>query len=482
MSGGTWFSGLHHFALTVVILCSSFSGRAAFLHEMPPLPSLSESSLLNFQPSVQNQIRSALEAARSSPQDAELVGRLGMILHAYDKFELAGACYERSHGLDPTEFRWLYYLGLVKQKLGEEKEAVAFFRKVVRAKPEFRPAQIRLAQALLSTGELQESRRVSHQILKEEPDLAVAYYELGEVLSALGETQEALQNYRRACELAPDFGAAHYALALKYRELGNTSQAREHFAQHRANKENRPQLADPLLDSVQALAIGTIAHFDRGRRLEEEGKLEKAATEYEQTLELDPRFGQAHVNLISIYALLGRFEEAEEHYREGLEVNPSLAELHYNYGLLLAGRSQFSEAARAFQKALKLNPYFADAHNNRGSMLEQEGKSREAEQHFRLAVQNDPAHRLAHFNLGRMLVEAGRHEEAITHFLKTLSVRDEKTPTFLYVLADACVRAGDLEKGRDFLQRAIREARSFEQQKLAATMEKDLRELEQRDQ
>lgn len=476
------FSGLYRFTLTAVIFGSSFAGRAAFQDDLPPLPSLSESSLLSFQPDVQSQIRSALETARSRPQDAELVGRLGMIFHAYEKFEVAGVFYERAHGLDPSKFRWLYYLGLVKQKLGEDEKAVAFFRKAAQARPEFTPAQVRLGQALLSAGELQESRRAYDQILEQEPDLAVAYYELGEVLSASGETREALQNYRRASELAPDFGAAHYALALKYRDLGKISQAQEHLALYRAHRQNRPQLSDPLLDSVHALARGAIAHFDRGRLLEAEGKLEAAAAAYEQTLKLDAHFGQAHVNLISIYSLLSRFDEAEKHYRAGLAVNPNLAELHYNYGLLLVQRGQFAEAARAFQKALELNPYFADAHNNRGRMLEQEGQFKEAARHFQLAVQNDPGHRLARFNLGRMLIKGGRHKEAISQLLKTLTIRDEQTPTFLYVLADAYVRAGDLEKGLESLRRAIREARSFEQHELAARMEQDLREMEQKTQ
>lgn len=477
---GARFSNPCRLAVAALVLGFPCSDLRAERAPLPPLPTLPASFLATLQPRVGEQIQSALEAARAKPQDAEMVGRLGMILHAYEKLELAGACYERAEGLRPDDFQWLYYLGLVKQTLGEDEEAVAYFSRTIEQQSTFIPARLRLAKSLRAVGKLHESRQVYEQIIKQAPHLALAHNGLGEVLSAVGDTRLALESYRQAVELAPAFGAAHYALALQYRDLGKTARSQQHFSLYQANRENRPPLDDPLVDSIHALAVGAIVHFERGRRLEQDGELEEAALAYEQTLEVDPSVGQAHVNLISVYTLLGRVQQAEAHYRKGLEVNPRLAELHYNYGLLLARRALYSHAAQAFRNALELNRYFADAHNNLGTMLEHIGKTTEAEEHFRLAVENDPRHRLAHFNLGRALVRRKQYEDAIRYLLKTLTSDDDKTPTFLYTLADAYVRHGDLTKGLHYLQEGIRQARSFDQQKLADAMEESLRQLKQR--
>lgn len=475
-------SSLCRLAVAALVLGFPCSDVRAERAPLPPLPTLSESFLATLQPRVGEQIQRALEAARAKPQDAETVGRLGMILHAYEKLALAGACYERAERLGRGDFQWRYYLGLVKQELGEDEEAVAYFSRAIEQQATFIPARLWLAKSLGALGKLHESRQVYEQIIKEAPHLALAHYGLGEVLSAAGDTPLALESRRRAVELAPEFGAAHYALALQYRDLGKTAESQQHFSLYQANRENSPPLEDPLVDAIHALAVGAIVHFERGRRLEQDGELEEAALAYEQTLDVDPRFGQAHVNLIAVNTLLGRVDQAEAHYRKGLEVNPSLAELHYNYGLLLARRTLYSDAEQAFRKALELNPYFADAHNNLGTILEHDGKTTEAEEHFRLAVENNPRHRLAHFNLGRALVRRKQYEEAIRYLRKTLTSHDDRTPTFMYVLADAYVRHGDLTKGLHYLQEGIRQARSFDQQELADAMEERLRQLKERGQ
>src|SRR5689334_19782801 len=78
--------------LTVCWICSCTGPKA------PPLPSVDLSA---FQPGVREVIEDALSKAQAHPDDADAVGRLGMVLHAHDQFAAAVKSYQRACSLDP---------------------------------------------------------------------------------------------------------------------------------------------------------------------------------------------------------------------------------------------------------------------------------------------------------------------------------------------------------------------------------------------
>jgi predicted Zn-dependent protease len=111
-------------------------------------------------------------------------------------------------------------------------------------------------------------------------------------------------------------------------------------------------------------------------------------------------------------------------------------------------------------------------------MIERDGRLDEAAEHYRRAIENKPGHRLAHFHLGRILVHQNKLAEAIEHFRQTLVVEDEQTPRFTYALGATYVRAGEKQKGIQYLNEALKRATAMGQTQLASSVERDLRQLE----
>ena len=68
-------------------------------------------------------------------------------------------------------------------------------------------------------------------------------------------------------------------------------------------------------------------------------------------------------------------------------------------------------------------------------------------------------------------------EEGIAHFEKTLSIEDERTPGFLYGLADAHVRAGRNDTAIDYAQQALAVAEAMGQTEMAVAIRADLQAL-----
>jgi tetratricopeptide (TPR) repeat protein len=220
-------------------------------------------------------------------------------------------------------------------------------------------------------------------------------------------------------------------------------------------------------------------HLKRGASLEKAGKIEESIVAHEQALEINPGLVQAHINLISLYGRMNRFDKAEQAYRNALMVNPELPDIHYNFGVLLVIQERFSEAANAFRSCLRFNPYYAEAHHNYATLVERDGKLNEAAAHYRKAIENKPGYRSAHFHLGRILVNQDKLPEAIEHFLQTLAPEDEDTPRFTYALGATYIRAGDRQKGVHHLREALKRASALNQTRLASSIERDLKTLEQ---
>ena len=128
---------------------------------------------------------------------------------------------------------------------------------------------------------------------------------------------------------------------------------------------------------------------------------------------------------------------------------------------------------------MRINPYYVEAYNNLGSVYEQQGRLDEAFRQFTLAVENRPGDRVAHFHMGRILTNQRKYDEAIQHFLKTLTPEDENTPRYLYALGATYARAGNLEDALRYTRTARAQAAARGQDQLLASIEKDLRTLEQ---
>src|SRR5204863_4714868 len=129
-------------------------------------------------------------------------------LHTYEQYEGAALCYERAQLLAPTEFRWVYYLGIVQAALGKQGEAAAAFKAALKLDPNHLPAQLRLAEALLAANQFGESQQLYEAVLKRNQNLAQAHYGLGRIAANNNKLADAVVCYRQALEFFPEYGTA----------------------------------------------------------------------------------------------------------------------------------------------------------------------------------------------------------------------------------------------------------------------------------
>jgi len=462
---------------TGLVLLSAAAGPSPARTQAGP-PRLTSDEIAAFDPAIRPRVVAAFDRA-TREASTEALGQLGTVLHAFDRFARAAACYRAARDRAPEAFEWAYLHGVALAATGDVEGAAAALDQARALRPSDVPVRIRLADLRLEQGRVETAAALYRAALDLRPTSAAAHYGLARSLA--GRDADAAQtHYERAVDLAPGFAAAHFALAGIYRRQGAAARAEAAIARYRQARGGQAPMDDPLADRVAAARGGPFEDLAQGRQLLVEGQPAPAVELLTRAVAARPDLVQAHVNLIAAHAALGDAGRAEAAYQAAVALSPELPEAHYNHGVLRLGQGRSAEAAAAFTRALEGNPSYAAAHNNLGYLLAAEGRAAEAEPHFREALAADPDHRDAHFNLARLLLARRQGEQAVTHFLHASAVEDEKTPLYLYYLADAQARLGRYAEAEQSALSARQRAAARGQTALVARIDEDLKRLRAR--
>jgi tetratricopeptide (TPR) repeat protein len=131
------------------------------------------------------------------------------------------------------------------------------------------------------------------------------------------------------------------------------------------------------------------ALFFEGVRCEEQGKVEEAATLYDETLAVGEH-APAAINLGTILYNKRQFVRAEQLYRRATLANPDYSLAWFDLGNALDELQRLPEAVEAYKAAIRLSPGYADAHYNLALALERSNERRRALRHWIAYVKLDP--------------------------------------------------------------------------------------------
>jgi tetratricopeptide (TPR) repeat protein len=115
-------------------------------------------------------------------------------------------------------------------------------------------------------------------------------------------------------------------------------------------------------------------HSMMGQYLLRSGDLERARTEFERAIELEPQaFWPNFYRGICAFRLR-RYHEAESAFQICVALAPKCAECYYNRALVRAELHRTEDALRDYDRALQLNPDLAAAKQNREHLLKKAGR------------------------------------------------------------------------------------------------------------
>ncbi|MEO8603566.1 MAG: tetratricopeptide repeat protein [bacterium] len=121
--------------------------------------------------------------------------------------------------------------------------------------------------------------------------------------------------------------------------------------------------------------------FERGVGLEDDDP-EGARRAYERTLEIEPDYADAWVNLGRLAHEADDARTAARCYHEALSREESDPVTHYNLALASEDLEKNAQAVAHYRRAIALNPRFADAHYNLGQLLSRLGDRADGLRHM----------------------------------------------------------------------------------------------------
>jgi TolB-like protein/class 3 adenylate cyclase/Tfp pilus assembly protein PilF len=194
--------------------------------------------------------------------------------------------------------------------------------------------------------------------------------------------------------------------------------------------EEPAELVVAATENSEAYNLYLLGRFYWNKRTED--GFTKAVDYFQQALELDPNYAEAHAGLADSYSLLAdygfwepdvAYPQAREAAMTALALDDSLADAHASLGLIhMIYEKAHGSAETEFQKALELNPSYASAHQWYSILLEEMGRDKEAQAQAELALNLDPLSPVINYNVGNRYQDAGQYQEALKQFEQALEV------------------------------------------------------------
>ncbi|RPI29552.1 MAG: tetratricopeptide repeat protein [Acidobacteria bacterium] len=442
-------------------------------------------------------VEAADAQARSHPNSAEDLGRLGKVYHANQFYEPAECAYRIAARLDPADYRWIYYQALVKEESGQAEGQFDLLKKTLQLRPDYAPAFLKQGDIFLKRDNLEEAARCYKASLDAAAGAGspTALFGLARIAERKGDWRKVVEYLEPVSRDYTSLRPPHQLLANAYEALGN----REKAASARAkllepNLTPMPPVEDPLHEELvsvcclstrllkEAGLLTRFGHWNQAlqvaRRAVEVAPEDPDSHHFLARALFDARGGDAeavnealaHLNeglrrrphdLVPLFYFANFFfkqektEVAVEQLRSILAQYPANAEAHFYLGTIVARVGQIDDAVLHYQEALRLKPDYAEPCDKLGQILGGEGRFDEAISYFRKAIRLKPSFVRARANLGVAFEQQGKTGQAIEEFEEALRVKPNDGNSHR-CLAVTLLKIGRIKSATDHFREAVR--------------------------
>lgn len=126
------------------------------------------------------------------------------------------------------------------------------------------------------------------------------------------------------------------------------------------------------------------------------------------------------------YLNRGKLSKAESHFQKSIELDAKSAAAHNNLGNLLMIRNEHYLAAWEFERAAQLSPNSPEPYVNLGLVFEKVGQLERAEENYAIAMEIAPTNPICIGNLARILVKQDGDPAQIKGLLDLVMLHDSR--------------------------------------------------------
>jgi len=319
-----------------------------------------------------------------------------------------------------------------------------------RVYPESLTLQLREAQLMAGSGEVEEAIQRLQNLLAFEPSNDEIHLTLATLFAQTERHTEAIHHYRKALDLGERMyrGDLYIDIALEYENMGHWSQAiavlEEALAESSENEtalhelgfcfettgrhQEAVQAFEGFLDAEPYSCPGW---YNLGNALQRIGEHAKAVDAYGYALAIDEEFSPALLQKAAALTMMEDYTQALECYRESILMDAPQANTYTLMGECMERMGKLTEATDYYQCALELDGEFADAHVGLGVVAEMRQEWAASLKCFERAMELEPTNVEYHLLLGGILKKIGMHDEAALIYANALRLEPQNLEVHL---------------------------------------------------
>ncbi len=325
-----------------------------------------------------------------------------------------------------------YGLGLAYTGLEKFEDAITAYQQAIAYTPDSAYIHAALGSAYASTHRYAEALDAYKVAVTLNSSDEMIHHQLGNVYSKRGAHTAAIRHQLQAIALAPKFAAAHYQLGLLYAQEQRWTDA---ISAYRTAYQNDPALVESLYNLAQAyLRTGDTAAAREQMALFEKRKavltpLQELRGALQRTQGAAER-SQLLGNIGRYYLKNGDYEKAVSEYQKALGMDPQSVAAYNGIGVAYTMLERYEDAVAAQQKVLELQPDFAKAHAGLGLAYLRQHKTALALTHYRQAVALEPQFLEAHQKIAIILLDQERYAEATDAYLTITNLKPDDAEAY----------------------------------------------------
>jgi len=335
-------------------------------------------------------------------------------------------------------------LAHVNAGVGRGRAAEDFARQAVRGAPNNPAARFALARALFVQNQLDEADRTLTPVLSAVPNSPEILSLQGQIAVRRSDSATARRSFTRALELDPHSAAALRGLV-------------EMDIVDRKPAEGARRAEAALAKAPKDPGVLLVA----GRAYAAAGDLARSEAVLQQAIKEDASMLEAYHVLGQILVRQKRLDDARAAYENRVTERPDDVAAHTMIGMILLAQGRVPQARAAFEQTLAVDARAAVASNNLAYLDAEAGTNLDVAlnraQAAKAALPDDAD---VNDTLGWIYVKQGLPALAVSPLEQAIQKKPSE-PVYHYHLGVAHQKAGDKDRARDELSRALSLSSSF---------------------
>ncbi len=331
------------------------------------------------------------------------LARLYAIDRIYDK---AASLLDRAIKQDPDNLETLFRSSVIFIKMNSFNRALDVLKKLETLRPDWAEVKVTIAEIYEYQKKYENAIEEYNKILKLYPLKEKIYLRIAALYQKLGKIKEALNTFNVLIDINPSNYVYYIQTALLQYSQGDLEAAIKTLEKARNN--------DKVKNNSDICYL-------LGRMYVEEGKLNKAAEQFEKAVLINPHDISSRLQLAYVYENLGKKDKVRSVLEDAYSVFPDNPEVLNFLGYFYANNDiKLEKAYELIEKALEKEPEKGAFLDSMGWVLFKMGKNKEALTYLKRAIEKLPDDPVILEHIGDVYNKMNDKEKALEYWEKSL--------------------------------------------------------------